>query len=67
MHKDLSKCKDECNKHFECEGFVAVHSTGVCGLWKRGSLILTEKYGKDRDCYMKNNRFHSARKTNQTK
>ena len=53
MHIDLSYCKDECNKHTECEGFVAVHSTGTCGHWKSGPLTMTEQYGKDRDCYMK--------------
>ena len=53
MHKGLSNCKNECNQHIECKGFVAVHSTGVCGHWKSGPLRLTEKYGKDRDCYMK--------------
>ena len=53
MHKGLSNCKNECNQHTECKGFVAVHSTGVCGHWKSGPLRLTEKFGKDRDCYMK--------------
>ena len=53
LHIDLSKCRDECNKHTECEGFVAVHSTGVCGHWKSGHLTMTEQYGKNRDCYIK--------------
>ena len=62
MHIDLSKCKDECNKHTECEGFVAVHSTGICGHWKSGPLTMTEQYGKDRDCYVKKNSSPSTRK-----
>ena len=53
MHQDLLTCKKECSKYQECKGFVAVHSTGVCGHWKKGPLELTEQYGKDRDCYIK--------------
>ena len=66
MHIDLSKCKEECNEHTECEGFVAVHSSGVCGHWKSGPLTMTEQYGKDRDCYKKKNSSPSTRKHNNT-
>ena len=53
FHQDLPTCKKRCSKYQECKGFVVVHSTGVCGHWKKGSLKSTEQYGKDRDCYMK--------------
>ena len=49
----LTECKNECNKHAECAGFVNVYSTGKCGYWKRGPLKLNDKHGTKRDCYMK--------------
>jgi len=54
LHKGISRCKDECNKHDECAGFVVIHSLfPTCGHWKRSPLKLTQELGKDRDCYLK--------------
>ena len=50
----VTECKNECDKHAECAGFVNVYSTGKCGYWKKGPLKLkVHDFGTDRDCYMK--------------
>ena len=51
--KDIYSCKEECDKHEECGGFSMIPSSGICGHWKRGPIALTQKWGTDRDCYMK--------------
>ena len=51
--KDIYSCKEECDKHEECGGFSMIPSSGICGHWKRGPITLTQKWGTDRDCYMK--------------
>ena len=53
IEKDLTKCKEECDIHSECAGFVSKHSSGICGFWKRGPLALTQEFGPDRTCYVK--------------
>ena len=54
LHKGISRCKDECNKHNECNGFEVIHSLfPTCGHWKQSPLNLTKELGKDRDCYIK--------------
>ena len=49
----ITECKNECDKHVECAGFVNVYSTGICGYWKRGPLKLNDEYGINGDCYIK--------------
>ena len=54
LHKGISRCKDECDQHDECAGFVVIHSLfPTCGHWKRSPLNLTQEHGTDRDCYVK--------------